>query len=52
MKKLDDVEAVERERAMFECDVSDPEADVTWFKDEKVRHRKCFSLIYNSTNYQ
>ncbi|XP_041366543.1 twitchin-like isoform X3 [Gigantopelta aegis] len=35
MKKLDDVEAVERERAMFECDVSDPEADVTWFKEEK-----------------
>nr|KAG5709145.1 hypothetical protein BaRGS_028601 [Batillaria attramentaria] len=35
MKKLDDVEAVEREKAIFECDVSDPEADVTWWRGEK-----------------
>ncbi|ESO91795.1 hypothetical protein LOTGIDRAFT_121852 [Lottia gigantea] len=35
MKKLEDVEAVEREKAIFECDVSDPEAEVSWFRDEK-----------------
>ncbi|XP_070200689.1 twitchin-like isoform X4 [Littorina saxatilis] len=35
MKKLDDVEAVEREKAIFECDVSDSEADVTWWRGEK-----------------
>ncbi|XP_071104533.1 twitchin-like isoform X3 [Haliotis cracherodii] len=35
MKKLEDVEAVEREKATFTCDVSDPEAEVSWFKDEK-----------------
>lgn len=37
MKLLDDVEAVEREKAIFECDVSDPEADVTWWRGDKVR---------------
>ena len=36
MKNLEDVEAVEREKAMMECDVSDPGADVTWFRDGKV----------------
>ena len=35
-KMLEDIEAVEREKALFECDVSDPEADVTWFRGEKV----------------
>ncbi|KAK3703484.1 hypothetical protein RRG08_024788 [Elysia crispata] len=35
MKNLEDVEAVEREKAMMECDVSDPGADVTWFRDGK-----------------
>lgn len=39
MKKLEDVEGQERQRATFECDVSDPEAEVTWFRDEKVRSR-------------
>ena len=38
MKPLDDVEAVEREKAMFECDVSDPEAEVTWWRGDKVHH--------------
>ena len=38
MKKLEDVEAVEREKAIFECDVSDPEADVTWWRGEKVHN--------------
>ena len=37
MKKLEDVEAAEREKAFFECDVSDPEAEVTWLRDGKVR---------------
>ncbi|KAL3842488.1 hypothetical protein ACJMK2_020494, partial [Sinanodonta woodiana] len=35
MKKLEDVEGVEREKAIFECDVSDPEAEVTWWKEDK-----------------
>ncbi|KAL8579176.1 hypothetical protein ACOMHN_010760 [Nucella lapillus] len=35
MKFLDDVEAVEREKALMECDVSDPEADVTWWRGDK-----------------
>ena len=38
MKKLEDVEAAEREKAFFECDVSDPEAEVGWLRDGKVRH--------------
>lgn len=37
MKKLEDVEGQERQKAMFECDVSDPEAEVKWFRDEKVK---------------
>ena len=45
MKPLDDVEAVEREKAIFECDVSDPEADVTWFRGEKVRKNKFASYL-------
>lgn len=36
MKKLEDVEAVEREKATLECDVSDPEADVVWLREGKV----------------
>ena len=36
MKKLEDVEGMEREKAVFECDVNDPEAEVKWFKGEKV----------------
>ena len=36
MKKLEDTEAVEREKATMECDVSDPEADVSWFREGKV----------------
>ena len=36
MKKLEDVEAAEREKAFFECDVSDPDAEVTWERDGKV----------------
>ncbi|XP_052800015.1 twitchin-like isoform X4 [Mya arenaria] len=35
MKKLEDVEGQERQRAIFECDVSDPEAEVSWFRDDK-----------------
>ena len=37
MKKCEDVEAAEREKAFFECDVSDPEAEVSWLRDGKVR---------------
>jgi len=36
MKLLDDVEGVERDRAVFECDVNDPEAEVKWFRNDKV----------------
>ncbi|XP_021346443.1 twitchin-like isoform X8 [Mizuhopecten yessoensis] len=32
MKKLDDIEAMERDKCYFECDVSDPEAEVKWYK--------------------
>jgi hypothetical protein len=39
MKKLEDIEGQERQKAIFECDVSDPEAEVSWFRDEKVRSR-------------
>ncbi|KAL8565325.1 hypothetical protein ACOMHN_029021 [Nucella lapillus] len=35
MKPLDDVETVEREKALMECDVSDPEAEVKWWRAEK-----------------
>ncbi|KAH3877136.1 hypothetical protein DPMN_000993, partial [Dreissena polymorpha] len=35
MKKLEDIEGMERQKATFECDVSDPEAEVTWWRDEK-----------------
>ena len=59
MKMLDDVEAVEREKAIMECDVSDPEADVTWWRGDKVHnsfplclpllsyheHFKCMSCV-------
>ena len=38
MKKLEDVEVPNRQKAVFECDVSDPEAEVTWFKEDKVGH--------------
>ena len=44
MKKLEDVEAVEREKALMECDVSDPEADVTWWRGDKVHH-SCLLLL-------
>ena len=37
MKLLDDVEGVERDKAVFECDVNDPEAEVKWFRGDKVR---------------
>ena len=36
MKKLEDVEVPNRQKAVFECDVSDPEAEVQWFKEDKV----------------
>lgn len=36
MKLLDDVEGIERDRATFECDVNDPEAEVKWFRNDKV----------------
>jgi len=36
MKKLEDVEGIEREKSLFECDVNDPEAEVKWFKGDKV----------------
>ncbi|KAK3103159.1 hypothetical protein FSP39_016894 [Pinctada imbricata] len=32
MKQLEDVEGMEREKAIFECDVNDPEAEVHWYK--------------------
>ncbi|XP_076471204.1 twitchin-like [Babylonia areolata] len=35
VKPLDDVEAVEREKALMECDVSDPDAEVTWLRGDK-----------------
>ncbi|CAL1540886.1 unnamed protein product, partial [Lymnaea stagnalis] len=35
MRKMEDVEAVEREKATLECDVSDPEADVIWLREGK-----------------
>ncbi|XP_061166987.1 twitchin-like isoform X9 [Saccostrea echinata] len=35
MKLLEDVEGVERDKAVFECDVNDPEAEVTWWKGNK-----------------
>ncbi|XP_055900297.1 twitchin-like isoform X6 [Biomphalaria glabrata] len=35
LRKLEDVEAVEREKATMECDVSDPEADVIWLREGK-----------------
>ena len=50
MKKLEDVEAVEREKAIFECDVSDPEADVTWWRGEKV-HNSCLLLLGHSFSW-
>lgn len=50
MKKLEDVEAVEREKATFTCDVSDPEAEVSWFKDEKVGVTSLF-LAYKGHFY-
>lgn len=42
MKLLDDVEGVERDRAVFECDVNDPEAEVKWFRNDKV----CVGLFF------
>lgn len=36
MKLLEDVEGVERDKAVFECDVNDPEAEVTWWRGDKV----------------
>ena len=39
MRQLEDVEGMEREKAIFECDVNDPEAEVHWFKaDGKVSY--------------
>nr|XP_034332878.1 twitchin isoform X27 [Crassostrea gigas] len=35
MKLLEDVEGVERDKAVFECDVNDPEAEVTWWRGDK-----------------
>jgi len=48
MKKLEDVEGQERQKALFECDVSDPEAEVKWFRgfrDDKVRSRSLVTLV-------
>lgn len=36
LRELDDVEAAEHDKATFECDISDPEAEVTWQKNGKV----------------
>ena len=43
-KKLDDVEATEREKAVLQCEVNDKEAEVTWMKGDQVWGR-CFSRI-------
>lgn len=40
MKLLEDVEGVERDKAVFECDVNDPEAEVTWWRGDKVSGAK------------
>lgn len=59
MKKLDDVEAMEREKCYFECDVSDPDAEVHWFKFKSdkvcstlwwpplVGHNHCHLTLYD-----
>ncbi|CAE1243307.1 Titin,Twitchin [Acanthosepion pharaonis] len=35
-KKLEDVEATEREKAVMQCEVNDKEAEVTWMKGKEV----------------
>ncbi|XP_071120619.1 twitchin-like isoform X18 [Mytilus edulis] len=43
MKLLDDVEGIERDRATFECDVNDPEAEVKWFRNDKNKVKELTS---------
>lgn len=53
MKLLEDVEGVERDKAVFECDVNDPEAEVTWWRGDKVsvaKNRPIFIQSCNSFN--
>ena len=52
MKQLEDIEGQERQKAVFECDVSDPEAEVSWFRDEKVRSKViwCLSILVAREN--
>lgn len=48
MKLLEDVEGVERDKAVFECDVNDPEAEVTWWRGDKVsgaKKKKCPDIV-------
>lgn len=47
MKLLEDVEGVERDKAVFECDVNDPEAEVTWWRGDKVSgaKKKCPDIV-------
>lgn len=36
MKLLEDVEGVERDKVVFECDVNDFEVEVIWWRGDKV----------------
>ena len=35
-KELGDTDTYEKEEAMFECHVNDPDATVTWFREDQV----------------
>ena len=47
MKSLRDVDTYEKEDGQFECEVTDPDASVQWFKEGKVKHipTKCYNLL-------
>ncbi len=49
MKPLKDMDTREKEACEFECEVNDPDARVTWFREDKVsggagRWRRCVTL--------
>lgn len=48
MKLLEDVEGVERDKVVFECDVNDFEVEVIWWRGDKVsgvKKKDCFDYV-------
>ena len=44
VRPLKDMDTREKEACEFECEVNDPDARVTWYREDKVLHNQIFQV--------